>query len=192
MLKSTVVKACWLVSWLPNNCTLPCSRLVIVANKTRFLDKVCTINTYRRVQMKVTYCKWNSPKRKLDRCTQEVIKRCRLSWLTNSTLVYEPKEGGVRDLNQWVQLCSLSPKKLWRSTVTPYWTYRPAQFTAYSQLWTPVCSCCTILLIYCMKMKFLVLEVCWQILFASIYIDLLRNVILPDRQLLSARPRWDF
>ncbi len=37
-----------------------------------------------------------------------------------------------------------------------------------------------------MKMKFLVLEVCWQILFASIYIDLLRNVSLPDRQLLSA------
>jgi hypothetical protein len=32
---------------------------------------------------------------------QGVTKKCRLSWLTKSTLVYEPKCGG---LNQWVQL----------------------------------------------------------------------------------------
>jgi hypothetical protein len=28
---------------------------------------------------------------------QEVTKRCRLSWLTNSDLVYEPKLGGGVD-----------------------------------------------------------------------------------------------
>ncbi len=38
---------------------------------------------------------------------QEVTKRCRLSRLTNSALVYEPKCGGagvLRGLSQWVQL----------------------------------------------------------------------------------------
>ncbi len=45
---------------------------------------------------------------------------CRQSWLTNSALVYEPKcgaRGGVvlRGLSQWVQLCTWSPNKLWRS-----------------------------------------------------------------------------
>ena len=35
-------------------------------------------------------------------------------------------------------------------------------------------------------MKCLVLDVCRQILYASIYIDLLHIVCLPDRQLLSA------
>ncbi len=48
-----------------------------------------------------------------------VIKRCRLSWLTNRALVYEPKAGGggggLRGLSQWVQLCTWSPNKLWRS-----------------------------------------------------------------------------
>ncbi len=40
---------------------------------------------------------------------QGVTKRCHLSWLTNSTLVYEPKcggRGGLRGLSQWVQLCA--------------------------------------------------------------------------------------
>jgi hypothetical protein len=33
-----------------------------------------------------------------------VTKRCRLSWLTNSDLVYEPEcGGGLRGLSQWVQ-----------------------------------------------------------------------------------------
>ncbi len=38
---------------------------------------------------------------------QGVTKRCRLFWLTNSALVYEPKCGGrgeLRGLSQWVQL----------------------------------------------------------------------------------------
>jgi len=37
---------------------------------------------------------------------QGVTKRCRLSWLTNTALVYEPKRGGLRYLSLWVQLCS--------------------------------------------------------------------------------------
>ncbi len=64
---------------------------------------------------------------------QGVIERCRLSWLTNSALVYEPKcggmgWGGLGGLWQWVQLCTVhyvtwSPNKILRSTVTPYVTY---------------------------------------------------------------------
>ncbi len=48
-------------------------------------------------------------------CTQGVTKRCRLSLLTNSALVYEPKcgEGGeLRGPSQWVQLCTWNPNKL--------------------------------------------------------------------------------
>jgi hypothetical protein len=49
---------------------------------------------------------------------QGVKKRCRLSWLTNSAIVYEPKWGrwgGGRGLSKWVQLWTWSPNKLWRS-----------------------------------------------------------------------------
>jgi hypothetical protein len=54
-----------------------------------------------------------------------VTKRCRLSWLTNSALVFELQCGcGV---SAWSQPMSTavhrSPKKLRRSTVTPYSTY---------------------------------------------------------------------
>ncbi len=57
---------------------------------------------------------------------QGVIKRCRLSWLTNSALVDESKCGGVgggglRCLSQWVQLRTWSSNKLW--TLTLYLTY---------------------------------------------------------------------
>ena len=56
--------------------------------------------------------------------TQGVTKICRLSWLTNSTIVYEPYAGGgLRGLSQWAQLCTRSPNKLWRSTVIPYFIY---------------------------------------------------------------------
>ncbi len=43
---------------------------------------------------------------------------CRLSWLTNSALVYEPKcggGGGLRGLSRWEQLCTSSPNKLRRT-----------------------------------------------------------------------------
>jgi len=52
------------------------------------------------------------------RCCQVVTKRCRLSWLTNSPLVYEPKclgRGWLRCLSQWVQLCTWIPNKLRKS-----------------------------------------------------------------------------
>jgi len=51
-------------------------------------------------------------------CHQGVTKRCRLSWLTNSALVCEPKCGGregVAGLSQRVQQYTWSPNKLWRS-----------------------------------------------------------------------------
>jgi hypothetical protein len=62
---------------------------------------------------------------------QGVTKRCRLSWLTNSALVYYPKceggggkwGGGLGGLSQWVQLYTWSPNKLGRSTITPYLTH---------------------------------------------------------------------
>jgi hypothetical protein len=49
---------------------------------------------------------------------QGVTKRFRLSWLTNIALVYVPKCGGrgwLRGLSQWLQLCTWSTYKLWRS-----------------------------------------------------------------------------
>jgi hypothetical protein len=48
----------------------------------------------------------------------------RLSWLTNSALVYEPKcrgmggGGWLRGLSQWVQLCTWRPNKFWRSMMS--------------------------------------------------------------------------
>jgi hypothetical protein len=50
--------------------------------------------------------------------TQEVTKRCRLSWLTNSALVYEPKcgdRGGVTGSQSMSTAVHRSPNKLWRS-----------------------------------------------------------------------------
>ncbi len=42
------------------------------------------------------------------KASQGVTKRCRLSWLTNSARVYEPKSGGrgkgLQGRSQWVQL----------------------------------------------------------------------------------------
>jgi hypothetical protein len=54
----------------------------------------------------------------IDTVNAGVTKKCRLSWLTNSALVYErPNAGdrGLRGLSKRVQLCSWSPNKLWRS-----------------------------------------------------------------------------
>ncbi len=49
-------------------------------------------------------------------------KRCRLSWLTNSALVYEPKCGGgeLRGLSEWVQLCTGAQINV--GDLTPYLT----------------------------------------------------------------------
>ncbi len=50
---------------------------------------------------------------------QGVKKRCRLSWLTNSALVYEPKCGGgggdAISKPMSIQLCTRRPNKVWRS-----------------------------------------------------------------------------
>ena len=51
---------------------------------------------------------------------QGVTKRCRLSWLTNSALVYEPKcggRGGVCGASAQPMSTAVnrSPNKLWRS-----------------------------------------------------------------------------
>ncbi len=47
---------------------------------------------------------------------QGVTKRCRLSWLTNSALVYEPKCGGKGGGVAGSPLCKWNKNKLWRST----------------------------------------------------------------------------
>ncbi len=62
-----------------------------------------------------------------------ITKRCRLSWLTNSALVYEPKRGrGWRGLSQWVQPTSPSLLSEYSCVhgaqinfgdLTSYWTY---------------------------------------------------------------------
>jgi hypothetical protein len=56
---------------------------------------------------------------------EEVTKRCRQSWLTNSALVYEPKCGGGGcgvSANEY-SWAHGTQNKIWRSTVTPYLTY---------------------------------------------------------------------
>jgi hypothetical protein len=59
--------------------------------------------------------------------TQEVTKRCRLSWLTNSALVYEPKcrgrglGGELWCLSQWIQLYTGAQINF--GDLIPYLTY---------------------------------------------------------------------
>jgi hypothetical protein len=59
-------------------------------------------------------------------CSQGVTKRCRLSWLTNSALVYDPKclerrgGGELRGLSQRVQLYTGAQINL--GDLTPYLT----------------------------------------------------------------------
>jgi len=57
---------------------------------------------------------------------QGVTKRCRLSWLTNSALAYRSPNavrggGGVRCLNQWLQLYTWSPHNF--GDLTPHLTF---------------------------------------------------------------------
>ncbi len=70
------------------------------------------------LEIRVFNCWLENPTMKQIR-HQGVKKRRRLSWLTKSAFVYEPKcwggGGGVRGLSQWVQLYTWSPNKLWRS-----------------------------------------------------------------------------
>ncbi len=60
---------------------------------------------------------------------QVVTKRCRLSWLTNSALVYEPKcerRGSCSGSQPMSTAVHRSPNKLWRSP--PYLPYVSHQF----------------------------------------------------------------
>ncbi len=62
-----------------------------------------------------------------------VAKRCRLSWQTNSALVFEPKgggSGGLGGLSQWEQLCKRSPINF--GNPTPYLTYGGSESQAFS------------------------------------------------------------
>ncbi len=58
---------------------------------------------------------------------QGVTKRCRLSWLTYSALVYEPKCGGggyrLRGLSQWVHYICGHRAQINFGDLTPYLTY---------------------------------------------------------------------
>jgi hypothetical protein len=81
-------------------------------------------------QSKIYYChsitimKMATAKKTI-RCKQGATKRCRLSWLTNSALVCEPKCGGGScgfSANEY-SCIHRSPNKLGRSTVTTYLTY---------------------------------------------------------------------
>ncbi len=65
----------------------------------------------------------------MDQCYHGVTRRCRLSWLTNSALVYESKCGGregVCGVSANEYSCShhviWSPNKLWRSNSILYLT----------------------------------------------------------------------
>ncbi len=72
---------------------------------------------------------------------QRVTKRCRLQWLTYSALVYEPKcvGGGVlRSLREWVQLCSWSPNKLWRSNSIFKGTGSPNGLIYFLYVWVAI------------------------------------------------------
>ncbi len=57
--------------------------------------------------------------------TRGVTNRCRLSWLTNSALVYEPKCGGqgMRGLSQWVRPGCTHGAQINFGDLTPYLTY---------------------------------------------------------------------
>jgi hypothetical protein len=55
-----------------------------------------------------------------QRPSQEFKKRCRLSWLTNSALAYDPKCGGrvgVAGSQPMSRAVHRSPNKLWRSNL---------------------------------------------------------------------------
>jgi hypothetical protein len=61
--------------------------------------------------------KRNDPGLEMNFYPHGVTKRCRLSWLTNSALVYEPKcgGGGVTGSQSVSTAVHRSPNKLWRS-----------------------------------------------------------------------------
>jgi hypothetical protein len=74
--------------------------------------------------------------------TQGVIKRCRLSWLTNSALVYESKCGGMEEVAgsqpviTAVHHVTWSPNKLWRAnSLLKYFTYTETLQPPSPRIW---------------------------------------------------------
>ncbi len=69
------------------------------------------------------------------RLEQGVTKRCRLSWLTNSALVYEPEcggSGGVAGSQPMSTAVHRSPNKLWRSnSIFNLWVRANSPWTEY-------------------------------------------------------------
>ncbi len=69
-------------------------------------------------------------KKEIVALSQRVTERCRLSWLTKSALVYEPKCGGggggqLRGLSQWVQVYYTGAQITFWDLI-PYLTYAPS------------------------------------------------------------------
>jgi hypothetical protein len=73
---------------------------------------------------------------------QRVAKRCRLPWLTNSALEYEPKCGGGGCCGVSANECSCaawSPNKLWRSnSIFNLWHTPSLIGTAIGHIWRTV------------------------------------------------------
>jgi hypothetical protein len=88
-----------------------------------YSSKSCSL--YRLVFILVCilyFLSWTSPAHVIFALAvaqeQGVTKRCRLSWMTNSALVYEPKcggRGGVAGSQPMSTAVHRSPNKLWRS-----------------------------------------------------------------------------
>ncbi len=87
--------------------------------RTWYTDKSLYDKTGRRVQYSQNSKHVLKVLKVKNSHTQGVTKRCRLSWLTNSALVYEPKcggrGGGVAGSQPISTAVHRSPNKLWRS-----------------------------------------------------------------------------
>jgi hypothetical protein len=74
----------------------------------------------------------------------DVTKRCRLSWLTNGALVYEPKCGERGELRVSANVSTAeyrSPNKCWRSnSIFNLWLHRNNQRP--HRCWIPSRCCC--------------------------------------------------
>ncbi len=82
---------------------------------------LCTLSLVELIQIFVSFKRYCASPENLIQVAilvgnQEVTKRCRLSWLANSALVYGPKCGGKGGIAGYS--CAQEPKKIW--DLTPY------------------------------------------------------------------------
>jgi hypothetical protein len=81
----------------PANLPGLCSTYLVVQEVSK---KVRQVGAGSRTSRRVSWCSFDLARSRFATCNENihrnhgVIKTCRLSWLTNSTLVYEPKCGG--------------------------------------------------------------------------------------------------